>query len=57
MDMGFALQDRVYRLARAVGYPDLFDGKDYIYLGRKKQGGYEYEPQKNEDMEHEEIER
>ncbi len=35
MDMGFALQDRMYRAAYQSGYPDMFDRDLYKYLGRK----------------------
>lgn len=35
MDMGFALQNRVYLRARNAGFPDMFSYTDYIYLGRK----------------------
>lgn len=42
MDMGFALQDRVYRAACQAGYPDMFDRDMYKYLG-KRTPGYNYE--------------
>lgn len=35
MDMGFALQDRVYRAAYQAGYPDMFDRDGYKYLGKR----------------------
>ena len=36
MDMGFALQERMYRYACQAGYPKMFDMNDYIYLGKEK---------------------
>ncbi len=38
MDMGFALQDRVYRAAYQAGYPDMFDRDMYKYLGKRIPG-------------------
>ncbi len=31
MDMGFALQDRMYRAAVRNGHPNMFDRSEYIY--------------------------
>ncbi|MCR4654715.1 MAG: hypothetical protein K5770_00570 [Lachnospiraceae bacterium] len=38
MDMGFALQSRVYQVACQVGYPDMFDRDMYKYPGRRISG-------------------
>lgn len=38
MDMGFALQDRVYRAAYQAGYPNMFDRGMYKYLGKRISG-------------------
>lgn len=35
MDMGFALQDRVYKAAYQAGYPNMFDRDIYKYLGKR----------------------
>ncbi len=35
MDMGLALQDRIYSAACRAGYPDMFDRDVYKYLGKK----------------------
>lgn len=44
MDMGFALQDRMYRAASQEGYPDMFDRGIYQYLGKRgRYGKYPYE--------------
>ena len=40
MDMGFALQDRVYRAAYQAGYPNMFDRDGYKYLGKRMYGRY-----------------
>ncbi len=37
MDMGFALQSRMYSAACRDGYPDMFDKDEYKYLGKRKQ--------------------
>lgn len=39
MDMGFALQYRMYSAACQAGYPDMFDRDDYRYLGKRIPGG------------------
>lgn len=36
MDMGFALQDKMYRASYQAGYPDMFDRDFYTYRGYKK---------------------
>ena len=38
MDMGFALQDRVYHAACQAGYPNMFDRDIYKYLGKRIPG-------------------
>lgn len=40
MDMGFAVQNAVYKHCCSEGYPDLIDRDDYTYLGRRKYGRY-----------------
>ncbi len=42
MDMGFALQNRVYRAACQAGYPTMFDRDMYKYLGRRTSGRHNY---------------
>lgn len=39
MDMGFALQDRLYHKASQAGYPNMFDKDEYIYLGKRNKDG------------------
>lgn len=45
MDIGFALQDRMYRAAYQAGYPDMFDRDFYTYLRKKHNGKYPYQKQ------------
>lgn len=41
MDMGLALQQRVYKRASAFGYPEMFSSDDYRYLGCRIRGIYQ----------------
>lgn len=43
MDMGFYVQDKMYRAAYRAGYPDMFDSQFYKYLGKRSHGRYPYE--------------
>jgi len=43
MDMGFLVQNDLYRAAYQAGYPDMFDKDYYTYLGKKSHNRYPYE--------------
>lgn len=43
MDMGFAMQDKMYRAAYIAGYPDMFDSGFYTYIGKRNHGKYPYQ--------------
>lgn len=42
MDMGFYVQNKMYRAAYQAGYPDMFDKDFYKYLGKRSHGRYPY---------------
>lgn len=44
MDMGFALQDRMYRAAYIAGHKNMFDRDLYTYIGKRNHGKYPYLP-------------